>query len=114
MEIKIDVRPKGNNITLIVLRGEIGTETVNQFKDKIDAIVNDGKTRLIMDFQEVNYLNSMGLGVVAATLKKVKKDKGDLKLLNLSPAVQELFELTRLTKVFEIFDSEENAVKSFG
>ena len=114
MDIKIDVRPKGNNITLIVLNGEIGTETVNQFKDRIDQIVNDGNTRLIMDFQDVNYLNSMGLGVVAATLKKVKKSKGDLKLLNLSPAVQELFELTRLTKVFEIFDSEDTAIKSFG
>lgn len=113
MDIKIDVRPKGNNITLIVLNGEIGTETVNQFKDRIDQIVSDGNTRLVMDFQDVNYLNSMGLGVVAATLKKVKKTKGDLKLLNLSPAVQELFELTRLTKVFEIFDSEEAAVKSF-
>lgn len=113
MEIKIDVRQKGSDITLIVLRGEIGTETVNQFKDRIDQIVADGKIKLIMDFQEVNYLNSMGLGVVAATLKKVKKTKGDLKLINLSPAVQELFELTRLTKVFEIFDSEESAVKSF-
>ncbi|GAB4269108.1 MAG: STAS domain-containing protein [Candidatus Rifleibacteriota bacterium] len=113
MEIKIDVRPKGNDVTLIVLRGEIGTETVNQFKDKIDQIVAEGKNKLIMDFQEVNYLNSMGLGVVAATLKKVKKSKGDLKLINLSPAVQELFELTRLTKVFEIYDSEESALKSF-
>jgi len=55
----------------------------------------------------------MGLGVVAATLKKVKKSKGDLKLIRLSPAVQELFELTRLTKVFEIFETEEEAVKSF-
>lgn len=113
MEIKIDVRMKGNDVTVIVLSGEIGTETVNQFKDKIDQIVADGKTRLVMDFQEVGYLNSMGLGVVAATLKKVKKAKGDLKLINLSPAVQELFELTRLTKVFEVFDSEEGAVKSF-
>jgi anti-sigma B factor antagonist len=113
MEIRIDVRPKSNDVTLIVLRGEIGTETVNQFKDKIDQIVADGKNKLVMDFQEVNYLNSMGLGVVAATLKKVKKNKGDLKLINLSPAVQELFELTRLTKVFEIFKSEEDAVKSF-
>ncbi|MGM0598175.1 MAG: STAS domain-containing protein [Candidatus Rifleibacteriota bacterium] len=113
MEIRIDVRPKSNDVTLVVLRGEIGTETVNQFKDKIDQIVADGKHKLVMDFQEVNYLNSMGLGVVAATLKKVKKNKGDLKLINLSPAVQELFELTRLTKVFEIFDSEEDAVKSF-
>ncbi len=113
MDIKIDIRPKSNNITLVVLRGEIGTETVNQFKDKIDALINEGHKRLIMDFQEVNYLNSMGLGVVAATLKKVKKDKGDLKLINLSTSVQELFELTRLTKVFEIFDSEESAIKSF-
>ncbi len=114
MDIKIDIRQKSNNITLVVLRGEIGTETVNQFKEKLDAIVNEGRKRLVMDFQDVSYLNSMGLGVVAATLKKVKKDKGDLKLVNLSPAVQELFELTRLTKVFEIFDSEESAIKSFG
>ncbi|MDD3147671.1 MAG: STAS domain-containing protein [Candidatus Riflebacteria bacterium] len=114
MDIKIDIRQKSNSITLVVLRGEIGTDTVNQFKEKMDAIVNEGRKRLIMDFQDVSYLNSMGLGVVAATLKKVKKDKGDLKLINLSPAVQELFELTRLTKVFEICESEESAIKSFG
>ncbi len=114
MEIKIDLRPKGNNITLVVLRGEIGTETVNQLKDKMEAIVNEGKNRLVMDFGDVSYLNSMGLGVIAGTLKRVKKENGDLKLLNLSPAVRELLELTRLTKVFEIFDSEESAIKSFG
>ncbi len=113
MDLKIDIRPKADDITLVVLKGEIGTETVNQFKERIDQLVNEGKMRLVMDFAEVNYLNSMGLGVVAATLKKVKKGKGDLKLIKLSPAVQELFELTRLTKVFEIFDSEEEAVKSF-
>ena len=113
MELKIEVRQVSESITLVVLRGEIGTETINQFKDRIDQIVNDGQTKLIMDFQGVNYLNSMGLGVVAATLKKVKKSKGDLKLINLSDAVQELFELTRLTKVFEIFDSQDAAVKSF-
>ncbi len=113
MEIKIDLRPKGNNITLVVLRGEIGTETVNQLKDKMEAIVNEGKNRLVMDFGDVSYLNSMGLGVIAGTLKRVKKENGDLKLLNLAPAVRELLELTRLTKVFEIFDSEESALKSF-
>jgi anti-anti-sigma factor len=113
MELKIEIRPRGDNVAVVVLRGEIGTETVNQFKDRIDQLVNEGQSKIIMDFQEVNYLNSMGLGVVAATLKKVKKNKGDLKLVKLSPAVQELFELTRLTKVFEIFDSEDEALKSF-
>jgi len=113
MEIKIDVRPKGNDITLIVIRGEVGTETVNQFKEKMDQVVNDGKKKLIVDLQEVNYLNSMGLGVFAATLKKLKKSNGDLKLINLSPTVQELLERSRLDKVFDVFESEEEAVKSF-
>jgi len=113
MELKMDVKPRGENIAVVVLKGEIGTETVNQFRDKIDQLVAEGQNKIIMDFQEVNYLNSMGLGVVAATLKKVKKNKGDLKLVKLSPAVQELFELTRLTKVFEIFETEDEAIKSF-
>ena len=69
MELKMEVKPRGEGITVIVLRGEIGTETVNQFKDRIDQLVAEGQCKLIMDFQEVNYLNSMGLGVVAATLK---------------------------------------------
>lgn len=114
MDIRADIRPKGSGITLIVLHGEIGTETVNQFKDQIDRVINDGNNRLIIDFQDVNYLNSIGLGVVAAALKRVKKNKGDLKIVKPSPAVQELFDLTRLTKVFEIYESEDEAVKSFG
>ena len=113
MELKVDVHPKGEGVMVIVLRGEIGTDTVSQFKEQIDQIVADGQIRLVMDFNEVNYLNSMGLGVVMAILRKVKKSKGDLKLLNLSPSVKELFELTHLTKVFEIFETEDAAVKSF-
>jgi anti-sigma B factor antagonist len=114
MEVKMDVRAKGNDVTLIVVRGEIGTETVDQFKEKIDQIINDGKKKLVVDLQEVNYLNSMGLGVFAAALKKLKKSDGDLKFINLSPTVLELLERSRLDKVFGIFESEEEAVKSFG
>ncbi|MBI3039685.1 STAS domain-containing protein, partial [bacterium] len=73
MELKIDVKSRENDVTLVILRGEIGTDTVNQFKDRVDQLIGEGQTKLIMDFQEINYLNSMGLGVVAATLKKVKK-----------------------------------------
>lgn len=113
MDIVVDIRPKTTDITLVVLSGEIGTETVDRFKDSLDEIIASGKTKLILDFQGVVYLNSMGLGVMTAALKKVKKKKGDLKLVNLSPAVHELFELTRFSKVFDIFDSEDMAMKSF-
>ena len=104
MELIIDLKDRANEIKLVVLRGEIGTDTVNKLKEQLDGLVDAGNNKLIVNFQDVNYLNSMGLGVIAATLKKVRKEKGDLKLIKLSPAVQELFELTRLTKIFKIFN----------
>jgi anti-sigma B factor antagonist len=55
----------------------------------------------------------MGLGVFASALKKLKKSNGDLKLINLSPTVMELLERSRLDKVFDVFETEEEAVKSF-
>lgn len=113
MELKIDVKQAADGIALITLHGEIGTETINQFKDRIDQIVNEGQNKIIIDCADLNYLNSMGLGILAATLKKVKMAKGDLKLVNLSPAVKDLFELTRLTKVFQIYEDLDSAIKSF-
>ncbi len=113
MDINLTAKTIANGICIISLRGDIGAETVGDFKTKIDGIINSSIKKYIMDFQEVSYLNSIGVGVVAAALKKVKKFQGNIKLINVSPAVQELFEMTRLTKVFEIYDTEEDAVKSY-
>ena len=85
----------------------------NDVKIKMDGIISSSVKNYIMDFQDISYLNSIGVGAIAATLKKVKKFQGNIKLINVSPAVQELFEMTRLTKVFEIFDNEEDAIKSY-
>ena len=113
MDINLTAKTIANGICIISLRGDIGAETVGDFKTKMDGIINSSIKKYIMDFQEVSYLNSIGVGVVAAALKKVKKFQGNIKLINVSPAVQELFEMTRLTKVFEIFETEEDAVRSY-
>jgi anti-sigma B factor antagonist len=113
MDINLTAKTIANGICIISLRGDIGAETVNDFKTKIDGIINSSVKKYIMDFQDVGYLNSIGVGAVAAALKKVKKFQGNIKLINVSPSVQELFEMTRLTKVFQIFDSEEEAVRSY-
>ncbi len=113
MDINVVAKPRANGVCVISLRGDIGAETVNDFKMKIDGIINNSTKKYIMDFQEVTYLNSIGVGAVAAALKKAKKFQGNIKLINVSPSVQELFEMTRLTKVFEIFDTEEEAINSY-
>ena len=113
MDINLTAKNKANGVCVITLRGDIGAETVNDFKIKMDGIISSSVKNYIMDFQDITYLNSIGVGAIAATLKKVKKFQGNIKLINVSPAVQELFEMTRLTKVFEIFDNEEDAIKSY-
>lgn len=113
MDINLTAKTLANGVCVISLRGDIGAETVNDFKTKIDGIINSSTKKYIMDFQEVSYLNSIGVGAVAAALKKAKKFQGNIKLINVSPSIQELFEMTRLTKVFEMFDSEEEAVRSY-
>ncbi len=113
MDINITSKMKSNEVCVISLRGDIGAETVNDFKTKIDGVINTSIKKYIIDFQNIVYLNSVGVGAIAAVLKKVKKFQGNIKLVNVSSSIQELFEMTRLTKVFEIFDSEEEALKSY-
>ena len=76
-------------------------------------LIKNPVKKYIMDFAEVSYVNSIGVGAVAAALKKAKKLQGNIKFINVSSTVMELFELTRLTKVFEIYESEEEALKSY-
>ena len=113
MNVNLTAKNKANGVCVISLKGDIGAETVNDFKIQIEGIINSAIKNYIMDFQDITYLNSIGVGAIAAALKKVKKFQGNIKLINVSPSVQELFEMTRLTKVFEIFDSEEDAIRSY-
>jgi anti-anti-sigma factor len=73
MEVKIDVRPRSKNVMLVAVRGKIGSETVEVFKQELEKIVLSGNTRLILGLKEVTYLNSTGLGVLASMLRLVKK-----------------------------------------
>ena len=58
-------------------------------------------------------MDSSGLGILVSILKKSKQENGNMKLIKLTPGIKKIFELTKLTKFFEIFEEEEDAIKSF-
>ena len=120
MEIKIDVRPRPGNTLLVNIRGKIGSETIDTFKNQLESIISEGHTNIVMSLKEVTYINSMGLGVLASLLRKVKKDGGDIKLYGVPSGILDLLKLTRLIKQegniasgFELYETEEEALKSF-
>ena len=82
-------------------------------KDKVNAVVNAGKKKIILNLAEVPYVDSAGLGEIVHTYTTVSRQGGSLKLLNLTKRISDLLSITKLLTVFETFDTEPEAVKSF-
>ena len=68
---------------------------------------------MVINFEKVSYVDSSGLATIVEIFKKLRAYGGALKLVNLSPKVKGLFEITKLEKLFDISDDEEEAIKSF-
>jgi anti-sigma B factor antagonist len=103
-----------NGVMLLDLRGRItlGEET-EALRGRVRQLVEAGHTRIILNLEEVNYIDSVGLSTLVASYTSARKQGGDLKLLHLTKRVHDLLQITRLSTVFEIYDSLEEAQRSF-
>jgi anti-sigma B factor antagonist len=102
-------------VMVLDLRGRItlGEET-EALREKVKNLVEAGHTRLILNLEEVIYVDSVGLSTLVATYTSARRQGGDVKLLKLTKRLRDLLQITRLSTVFETFDSLEEATRSFG
>jgi anti-sigma B factor antagonist len=82
-------------------------------KDKINSLLASGKKKLVLNLEGVPYIDSAGLGEIVRTYTTVSRQGGSLKLLNLTKRIEDLLSITKLLTVFETFDTEAEAIKSF-
>jgi len=82
-------------------------------RDKVNSLVHQGHKKIILNLESVPYIDSAGLGEIVRTYTTVSRQGGKLKLLNLTKRIEDLLSITKLLTVFETYDSEEAAVKSF-
>ncbi len=82
-------------------------------KDKINSLISQGRRKLLLNLEGVPYIDSAGLGEIVRTYTTVSRQGGKLKLLNLTKRIQDLLSITKLLTVFETYDSEDEAIKSF-
>jgi anti-sigma B factor antagonist len=83
-------------------------------RDKVNSLIQQGQKKIILNLAEVPYIDSAGLGEVVRTYTTVSRQGGSLKLLNLTKRIQDLLAITKLLTVFETFENEQDAIKSFG
>jgi len=79
----------------------------------IGDLVKNGQKKILLNLADVHYIDSAGLGHLVATFSSVRKQGGELKLLNLTNKVHDVLQITRLYTVFDVSDNEAAAIKSF-
>jgi anti-sigma B factor antagonist len=111
--MQIEERGVGD-VVVLDLKGKITLgEGDELLKDKVNSLVNQGHKKIILNLADVPYIDSAGLGEVVRTYTTVSRQGGSLKLLNLTKRITDLLSITKLLTVFETFDSENEAVRSF-
>jgi anti-sigma B factor antagonist len=105
---------KSGDVTILDVEGKIllGEGDV-QLKRKIDELIERKETKLLINLANVPYMDSGGLGEIVRSYTTVKRAGGDLKLLNATKRISDLLTITKLITVFEIFEEEAAAVKSY-
>ena len=113
-DLSINARETGE-VSVLDLSGDIALgDTSASLRDELKALVADGKKRIVLNLADVRRIDSSGLGTLVAGFTTVERDGGTLKLANLSDRVIELITITKLHTVFDVYDSTEEAVNSFG
>ena len=112
MSLEIHEREK-EGIRIFDLSGRMTVGEAAAVRDRVREMLAEGARRFLFNLQEVDYIDSTGLGVLVMCFTAVEKAGGDLKLLNLNRRNVELLVLTKLITVFEIFNDEQDAVNSF-
>ena len=105
---------EAGSVAVIMVRGRLDpTDVQDPLETAVGAILEKGKTDILMDLRSVSYISSTGIGSIIKAYRAVMKKKGKVKLLNPSQCVKNILSISKLDGVFEIYTDERQALSSF-
>ena len=112
---ELDVKERqAGDVTILDMTGEvrIGEGSIS-LRDSIRNLADQGKKKVLLNLAGVKYMDSTGVGELIANYTTITRQGGQLKLLNLTDRIQNLLVITKLLTVFDSYDNEAEALKSF-
>ena len=97
---------------VISVSGEIHVSTAPEFQRRLDAAISRGKTAVVLDLTETEFIDSTGLSVILNGLRRVTRQRGRMAIVCTNPTVRRLFEITRLDSTFDIHETREDALRT--
>ena len=109
--LKIDEK---NETTTLYVGGYLDAHTASKFESKIQEIIQSEKYNIILNFTELEYISSAGLGVIMGNIEDIRNHDGDIKLTSMSDKIYRVFDLVGFPSLYEIYKTQEEAESSFG
>lgn len=101
-------------VTVLDLTGRLVLDQGDAtFRERIAELLAGGRIRLLVNLKDVTYIDSAGVGVMVAKMLSARRAGGDMKLLHLTARSHRVMTITKLLTVFEAFDNEQEAIRSF-
>lgn len=113
MALKMNVR-EVDGVGVVALEGRVvlGEES-NALREQVKSMLAAGQKKIVLNMDHVTYIDSAGLGTLVAAHHSARTQGASLKLCNLGTRFQEILQVTKLLTVFEVYDSEAAAIRSF-
>jgi anti-sigma B factor antagonist len=112
LDIAVQKIPNVDEGAVIVVKGSIDAKTVIQFQRKLNSVIEDGIKRIVIDMEQVKYVNSTGLGYLINLADTVGGDQGSVVFTNVQPKVKVVFDMLGLNAFFRMFNNRDQAIKA--
>lgn len=112
LTIQIERLPALERASIVTLKGSIDAKTVIQFQTRLNTIIEEGINRIIIDMEQVRYVNSTGLGYLINLADTVGSEQGMVVLANVQPKVKVVFDMLGLNAFFKIYSSRDSATRA--
>ncbi len=107
--MQLEEKKSGNVLVVSILETRMDARVAADFKSRMFNLISSGNTFIVLNFSDVDFIDSSGLGAIVSVLKTIGKN-GDIVLSGINDTVMTMFRLTRMDKVFDIFTTEQDAV----
>lgn len=111
-EFSTSIKNEGD-INLIYLNGYLDAHTAPKLENNFSELIDKDKYKIVVNFKDLAYISSAGLGVFMAFIEKIREQKGDIKLTAMNDKVFNIFDLLGFPLLYEIFKSDEEAINKF-
>jgi anti-sigma B factor antagonist len=110
MDITVD---EVGDVRVVRIAGNLDTQTSPVTQEQLTQLIQDGATKILLDFEELNYISSSGLRVLLVAHKRLEDNNGQVRICNPNTMVGEVFDTSGFSEIFSVYGSQAEALDGF-